>query len=415
MKLRLPLLPAAALAILTLLAGAADAAPGALPVERWRVESFTDVLSGGPETGPALQARGEVDSQCTDGHGNIYLASGYFVDIITRDGRRYHLAGTGYPGMRDGPAANAEFRMGLAAGYGFHNIACTADGQVFVADVANGLVRRIFRGKDGWRVETWAGGGRDRLVPGEGAPSHAVALSGNYAVVALPNGEVLVGVAAGYYRISANGTRIRSGGRWPDELAAKGRKGANLGIASADIDEHSNAYFLSRGPNVVVRVRPDGATDYLAGIARHEGGPKPHQIGDGPPREIFLDATSSLAASPTGEAVYVCGGDEYDIRRIPTDGTSRTATLMQNGRWYAARVHPNLSRGAAIYLPTADGALQPDGPLTIMRVSPITGRDAAGNLYGKLNHWSGVTQYIQGEGLLSTRVFRIRRADGAGG
>jgi hypothetical protein len=78
-------------------------------------------------------------------------------------------------------------------------------------------------------------------------------------------------------------------------------------------------------------------------------------------------------------------------------------------------VHPNKSRGPAVVKPGAKGKLKPDGDLTILMVSHLLGRDAQGDLYGSLNSWSGMTQDVEREGLLGTRVFRLQRSTPGGG
>ncbi|HEY9149707.1 MAG TPA: hypothetical protein VIQ75_02810 [Gammaproteobacteria bacterium] len=379
----------------------------AFMAERWTLEAFTDALGGGPATGPVALARGRVDTLCGDAAGNRFLAGDQFIDIVTPAGQRRHLAGSGEPGFRNGPAHQAAFRMGIGSYYSLYDLACTADGDLFVADSGNARVRRVFRGDDGWRVETWAGGGKTRLGPGMDARPAEVELPATMALAALPDGTLLIATSQGYLSVDPDGRRIRHGARWPDSLALPGKGYVHLNPVAGDADRSGQAYFLSRGPDVVVAVAPSGETRHLAGIVRARP-PKPHHIGDGPPREVFLDATMSLAADPAGRAVYVCGGDEYDIRRIPTDGETHTATLMQNGRWYRASVHPNRSRGGAVFRPGRDGRLDPDGKLDILLVAPLAGRDYDGVLYGRLNHWSGMSQYVEGRGLLPTRVFRIR-------
>lgn len=401
-----------ALPILTLclLASAGTRAGETFMDERWTLEAFTDVLGGGPGTGPAALTRGPVDVLCGDAAGNLFLAGNQFIDIVTPEGQRRHLAGTGEPGLRDGPAHQAAFRLGIGSYYGLYDLACTPSGELFVADSGNARVRRVFQGDDGWRVETWAGGGKLRLGPGASARPTDVELPGTMALAALPDGTLLIGTAQGYLRVSPDGERIQHGASWPATLALPGKASVQLNLVSGDADAAGQAYFLSRGPDVVVAVAPSGAVRHLAGIVRAQP-PKPHHIGDGPPREVFLDATVSLAADPTGRAVYVCGGDEYDIRRIPTDGVTHTATLMQNGRWYRAVEHPNRSRGGAVFRPDREGRLKPEGRLNVLLVAPLVGRDHEGTLYGKLNHWSGKSHYREDRGLLPTRVFRIRREE----
>lgn len=379
--------------------------------ERWIVENFTDVLSGGPATGPAAQARGEVDALCGLSDGSVVIAGNQFIDIVTPNQLRFHLAGTGIPGFRDGAASEASFRMGMGAYYGLYNIACHDERGIFISDGGNRRVRRLYRDAkaDGrWVVESYVGGGSRTLQPGESAAPLQIKLPDTMAVTTLPSGELLIGLHNGYLRVDAKGEQIRFESIWPEELDTRGKASPYLNVIAADADRKGHAYFLSRSPDVVIAVDDTGKARHLAGIVRG-GPPKPHHIGDGPPYSVFLDAPTSLAANPQGAAVYVCGGDEYDIRRIPTAQDEETATLMQNGKWYRASVHPNRSRGPAAFTPTSKGRLKPDGQLSILVVAPLVGRDAQGNLYGKLNVWSGMTQYVVGEGLLSTRVFRIRR------
>ncbi|HMM46968.1 MAG TPA: hypothetical protein PKC12_03205 [Thiobacillaceae bacterium] len=376
--------------------------------ERWRVADFTGALGGGPEGGPVAQAGGIPYALCGDASGNLFLADGQFIDIVTPDGMRSRLAGTGEAGYRDGVAHEAEFRLGVGAYYGARNLACGADGSVYVSDSGNRRIRRTHRVNGQWRVESRAGGGSRRLAPGEVAAPDKVAFSGTLAVAATPGGELVVADNHGAYRVTADGRSIRYLGRWPESAFHAGDKSRNLHVMMGDADRSGNAYFVSRTPDAVLRVTPAGVVEHLAGRVTRDRATL--LMGDGAPRDAYFNTPTSIAAQPDGSAVYVCGGDEYDIRRVPADGGGSTATLMQNGRWYRASVHPNQSRGPAVFKPAANGRLKPDGALTILMVSHLLGRDAHGTLYGSLNHWSGMSQFVEGEGLLGTRVFRIERS-----
>lgn len=393
---------------LALLAASASVSAGDWRTERWRAADFTGALGGGPEGGPVEQAGGTPYAMCGDPAGNLFLAAGQFIDIVTPDGMRSHLAGTGEYGFRDGAAHQAEFRLGLNAYYGAHNLACGPDGSIFVADGGNRRVRRIHQAQGAWRVDTWAGGGSARLGPGQAAPPNKVAFSGTLAVAVTPQGEVTLADNHGAYRMTADGREIRHLGRWPESaFYSHSRAGRNLNVMMGDADRTGNVYFVSRTPDAVLRISPAGEVQHIAGRVTRD---KAQQlVGDGPPLEAYFNTPTSIVAQPDGSAVYVCGGDEYDVRRIPADGAGTTATLMQNGQWYRASVHPNKSRGPAVVKPGAQGKLKPDGDLTLLMVSHLLGRDAQGNLYGSLNHWSGMTQLVEGEGLLGTRAFRLER------
>lgn len=383
--------------------------------EQWSVESFTHALGGGPETGPVMESGSSVDSMCGDEKGNLYLANGQFIDIVTPDGIRRHLAGTGQAGFRDGPAHQARFRMGYGAYYQGYNIACSPDGSVFVADSGNHRIRRVYFQDKHWQVDSWAGGGKAKLKPGSTAATDAILLTGTIGVAYTSSNEVIVAGHYGAYRIGADGKTITYIGRWPSSTARIAGKAPRLNIMMGDADRQGNAYFVSRTPHAVVKVSADNTISHIAGI-EHSKLTRDivKNTGDGPPLEAVFNTPNSLTADPDGSAVYVCGGDEYDIRRVPLDGVTDTATLMQNGRWYKASTHPNRARGATAVRPDATGRLKPDGELTDLMVSPLVGRDAHGNLYGKINRWRGMTQYVEGYGLLSTHIFRLNKPPGKG-
>lgn len=374
--------------------------------ERWVVEDFTQTLGGGPTGGPVEQAGDGARALCADQAGYLFLANGQFIDIVTPDGQRSHLAGTGLPGYRDGPAHQALFRIGYKAYYHAHNLACGPNG-VFVPDGGNDRIRRIYKRDGRWEVETWAGGGTRRLKPGDSAGARDVDFSGTLAVAVTSNGELTIADDGGYYRVSPDGKSIRMGGVWPETMAQQPGRPARLHVMMGDADARGHVYFVSRTPSFVVRIDPDGSAVHLAGRLIESAARL--SIGDGPPREAVIDTPTSIAAQPDGSAVYVCGGDEYDIRRVPADGTGTTATLMNNGRWDIATLHPNKSRGAAVVNPKASGRLRPEGDMTDLMVSHLLGRDAQGRLYGAINFWTGMTQYVEGQGLLGTRLFRLRR------
>jgi len=373
---------------------------------QWTVEPFTDAFGGGPATGPAMEARGSADTLCGDKHGNIFVAADQYIDIITPNGQRQHVAGTGHPGYRDGPAYRAEFRMGLGSYYALYNIACGPRGDVYIADSGNRVIRRLFKTSDGWQVATVAGGGTRRRGPAASTGSGEIRLSKTIAVASLPDGAVLVASYQGVYRIGPNSKRITFLGDWPKSVTRRNGRTRSISIAGADSDRLGNAYFVARDPNVVIRVAPDGAISLWAGLAK-----KPRnalRIGDGKRMAVFLHAVTSVVAEPDGDAVYVCGGDEYDIRRLPADARASTSTLMRNGHWYPASIHPDHARGAAVYTPQETGRLKPEGRLTVLMVAPLIGRDGTGALYGKINRWSGMSEYVVDRGLIPTRIFLIR-------
>lgn len=81
--------------------------------EQWLVENFTGALGGGPSWGPVEECGTTTDYLCGDKEGNIFIVNGQAVDIVTKEGLRFRLAGTGVSGYRDGKAETAQFKLGI--------------------------------------------------------------------------------------------------------------------------------------------------------------------------------------------------------------------------------------------------------------------------------------------------------------
>jgi hypothetical protein len=339
----------------------------------WTPEDFTQALGGGPKTGTAVHSGRDAGlSLCGDREGNVYTSSGQKIDIITPNGIRHFLAGTGERGYRDGLAKTAKFDMGTGGYYGAYNIACDFNGNVYIGDTGNRRVRRLYK-KDGvWTVESW------------GAPIAYSAL----AIAVNIKGEVIVATPYQFYRISSDGSTTTPLGD-PGTIVPVG------GLMMGASDTVGNTYFVFRTPDRVIRVKSDGSLDHLAGNGARE-------CPNGIPPNVCFDTPTSIAAAPNGEAVYVCGGDHYCVVRIPTDGITYSSTLANNGHFYTFSTDPkNIG-----YSGTFNPAIGSTKPLTFCH---LLGNDAEGNLYGFLYGWTGMTLTIEGSGLLRTKLIRLRR------
>lgn len=399
--------------------------------QRYVVEEFTMAMGGGPKWGPVEGVGVSVSSMAQDKDGNRYIAVGngtsvdgeQYIDLVTPDGIRCRLAGTGRFGYRDGPADHAEFRMGVGSYYGFSNIGVDDRGNVFVPDNGNDCVRRIFKNAEGkWTVETYAGRGTKELKPGESCAPREAKIRGNLHVAVATDGTLTIGAATLCYRVSADGKKLTCLGGWPLGIGHYGGKPAQPGDfpimrhCGGGADRNGNAYFGARSNDVVCQVDAAGKITHIAGVlapSREAGGKLP----DGPPLEAFFDTIASAFVEFSGECVYVCGGDNDQIRRVPTDLKTTTATLLNNGMWYVKRVPNNGDRVHANpkqpFDPAGTGKPKSEGGnLGDLMCSPLVGIDRDGTLYGRMQIWDGLTHWVKGPDgprLLPTRVFKIRR------
>jgi len=249
----------------------------------------------------------------SDAPGNLYLTDGLHNKIrkIDRHAVVTTLAGTGYPGMVDGPAATALFHLPTG-------ISVDMDGtNVYVSDEFNQRIRKI--GPDG-KVSTIAGFGTG-LTPG--GYMDGPGINANFQN---PQGLSVdafgVLYVADYYN---NRIRKISTEGFVSTLAGTGSAGYTDGPGMTvrfgwpmdiTIDRSGNLYVLDEGNHLIRKITPKGIVSILAGSGL------PGTI-DGPGVFAQFNQPYGITVDSSGN-LYVAETINEKIRKITPDGTVST-------------------------------------------------------------------------------------------
>ncbi len=325
-----------------------------------------DVFAGaiGPgeyNAGTLAQARfHDPRGMAVDAQGNVFVAD--YVNSVVRklgtDGQVSIVAGqVEQRDARNGPALQARF-------YSPECVAVAADGTLFVSDSGSNTVRRI--GRDGM-VRTWAGkleveGFADG--PGDKARfNHPVGLG--------VNAQGVVYVADAYNstvrRISAKGVVSTLAGSpgdtgWRDGAGAKARFNTPVGLT---LDAHGAVYVSEYFNNVIRKITPDGVVSTFAGKPGKGG------FADGKASEALFLHPQTLSFAPDGSLIVADTGNNR-VRRVAPDGTVSTLAGTGEGEKVTTGALPG-----TLHLPygvqaLADGSVLVTGLNAILRIQPAT-------------------------------------------
>lgn len=220
------------------------------------VSTFAGNGSGGRDNGPGYQATFYAPTcMVMDAAGNIYVTDQYANEIrkITPSGDVSSLAGNGFIGKLNGNGAAASFSSPQGIAFG-------PDGALYVADLANHLIRRITLARD---VSTFAGNGNTGSANGTGAQ---VSFGSPEAIAFDSKGNCYVGDAysASIRKIALDGTVTT--------FAGTGNRGAidGAGNIATFTDPHrllfdaNDNLFVADG-NRIRLVTPAGVVSTIAG------------------------------------------------------------------------------------------------------------------------------------------------------
>ena len=268
-----------------------------------------------------------------DQDGNVYVAdqNNHVIRTITPAGATATLAGTaGLAGAADGTGAAARFNS--PAG-----VAVDGDGNLYVADMNNSVLRKITRAGV---VTTLAGapgltGGTD----GAGAqarfdrPSGVAVDRAGITYVADTENFTIRKITAAGDTVTLAGTAELPGAA--DGVGPAARFSDPGGVA---VDGAGNVYVADTENDTIRKITPDGLVTTIAGVAGRAGRT------DGLGSAARFDAPAGIAADRAGN-LYVTDQNNHSIRKIAPDGgvttLAGTAGMMgsADGTGAAARFY----------------------------------------------------------------------------
>ena len=252
-----------------------------------------------------------------------------------KDGQARIVAGCGVKGCRDGPADRAMFDFGVGS---YCDVETNADaaGNIYVSDMMNNAIRRIFKKPDGtWWVETVSGGSKRGRDPkkGEWIPASELKVGGASRFAVADDGTIYYANWGGIYQIKeGKGTRLAT----HEELAAQ------LGPKKAIADWHVGGSHIT--PDGVFYWVPGGQEilrfDTKSGKAELFAGEGPKQVDAATLRESGFH-TVDVVYSKDASVIYTGGGDESVPRRIhqgavkhlQKDGSFKATNERDPGNW----------------------------------------------------------------------------------
>jgi uncharacterized protein (TIGR03437 family) len=273
------------------------------------------------DNGPATSASigTAIGALAVDDAGNLYIAEDITNQIrkVAPNGIITTLAGSGQIGFQDGPAASAQFftPVGLAVD-GAHN--------VFVADVNNGLIRKI---SPGGTVSTIAGTSIFGFAGDEG-PALKAQFRFAEGVAVGGDGDLYL-VDTGNFRIRAiseDGTISTVVGTGEFQNTPDGTPADNATLSAPNLlsfDPSGRLLIADAGDFTVKRINADGRIETVAGFGVQGAG-----LGEGSVYELNFGgpATDTLLETPR-QAVADSNGDIFisdqavaTVYRITPDG-----------------------------------------------------------------------------------------------
>jgi sugar lactone lactonase YvrE len=280
-----------------------------------QVTTYAGTGAAGSVNGKAAEAAfSNLMGLAVDSNGNVFVADSRnnLIRKISADGMVTTLAGSGTQGAEDGKAASASFFF--PAG-----IAAAPDGSVYVADTHNSLIRKI---SPQGMVTTVAGALTSST---KDHPDSLQRLDNPWGIVVAKDGTV-------YFtdwernlirKIGTDGkVSIVAGGTDPGAKDGKGLSASFFLPQGIAIDDKGTLYIADTYNNMIRKMDANGIVSTLAGKpaikGKHNEG---HKDGKGP--AASFNHPCGIAVDRSG-MVYVADVGNNKIRKITPDGTVTT-------------------------------------------------------------------------------------------
>jgi Tol biopolymer transport system component len=317
---------------------------------------------GGPATAAALDILYDVANLAVDAAGNLYLAdvSNSAVRKVTPSGTISTVAGNGNAGDSGdgGPATAAEL-------FTPQGVAVDTTGDLYIADTANGRVRKV---SSAGTITTVAGDGTPGFS-GDGGPASAAELD-QPAALALAGGTLYL-ADSGNNRIRAvspAGTITTLAGAVPLGDGGPATAAELNGPSAEAVDAAGNLYIADGSDNRIRKVTPAGVITTVAGNG------DPGYSGDGGPATAARLRQPSGVFVDTGGNLYIADTGNQRLRKVTPSGTISTLA-GDGGQGYGgdggAATAASLDNPVGVFADTAGDVFVADhGNSRIRRVTP---------------------------------------------
>lgn len=243
-----------------------------------------------------------------DKNGSIFITEMNWNSVrkISFDGNVSTIAGSSLAGFVDGNGLNARFNAPAA-------IATDINGNLFVADKINNVIRRI---TTTGVVSTYAGTGSSGMTNG---PALSATFSTPSGVAVAPNGDVYVADTGNSVirEISSAGVVSTLAGSAGTTGSTDGTIGARFNAPTGlALDGVGNIFVADTGNHTIRKITPSGVVSTIAGTAGSDG---------------YADGVNALFRAPValvldnGGNIYVADAANHAIRKISGTTTSTLA------------------------------------------------------------------------------------------